>query len=150
MSENNLNTETTRNNTGAGGVIAFFLVPFIAAAIIGGIGSVLFVDRNPSYQIDQVFLYSWSSLFFALSALFAILGSPRTRPLKSSLALPAVFLSHGILIGILGVLLSGAAPWAWGLVLPVVVFGLPKLIRRVSETRAARREPPNPAAQADG
>jgi len=138
MSEINPNTETPRNSAGAGGVIASVLVPIIAAVIIGGIGSVLFVDRNPTYQLDQVFLYSWASLFFALSALFAIPHSLCTRTLKNSLALPAVFLLHGILIGILGILLYRTAPWAWMLVLLVAVFGLPKLISRIIKSMAAR------------
>jgi glucan phosphoethanolaminetransferase (alkaline phosphatase superfamily) len=149
MSELDPNAESQKSRVG-GGIIAGWLVAFVMALLISGIGSILFVDRNPSYQIDQVFLYSWASLCFILPALFAVVHGFRTRSLKNGLVLAVVFLLPGILIGVLGALLSRTAPWVWVPLLLAAILGIPKLIRRTLENSAARREPPNPAAQADG
>lgn len=138
------------NSNRGGGLIVGWLGAFIAAAVISGIGSVLFVDRNPSYQIDQVFLYSWASLGFILPAIFATVHGLRTRSTKNWMALGGVFLVPGVLIGALGFLLSRSTPWIWGPLLLVATVGIPKVIRKILENSAARREPPNPAAQADG
>ena len=141
MSEQGPHVESS-NRGGGGGLIAGWLGAFIAAVVISGIGSVLFVDRNPSYQIDQVFLYSGASLSFILPAIFATVHGLRTRSLKNWMALAGAFLVPGVLIGALGFLLSRSTPWVWGPLLLVATVGIPKLIRKIWENSATRREQP--------
>ena len=83
----------------------------LLAAVLGGAGSVLFVDRNPQFQIDHVFLTSWMTLFPTLAALFIIIRGFRAHDLGRSAKPAAKFLLMGLLIGAAGFLLSWADLW---------------------------------------
>ncbi|HKI03684.1 MAG TPA: hypothetical protein VKK31_17020 [Thermoanaerobaculia bacterium] len=117
---------SSENDAGLGSIL---VLAVIFASIIGGVGSVLIVDRYPRLHIDEAFLTSWMTLFCLLSALFIVIRGVRTTPAKWR-KLPAQFLLLAFLMAAGGVLLSLAELWSYLPLILLVAFGLIARLRK--------------------
>lgn len=88
------------------------LASALLAAIMGGLGAVLAVDRYPSLDLDEVFMTSWWVLFSLLNALFLFMRGVRTgTPLQWRRSASGCLL-QGLLGGVAGILLSVTGSWS--------------------------------------
>ena len=129
-------TPNSGNGADLGGILALAAT---AAAIIGGVGAVLVVDRDPTLDINEVFPTSWMTLMFILTAFFILIRGVRTGVPRKWGKLGAQFLLFGLVTGAGGVLLSLADLWSFVAPLAFLAFGVIARLRK--RKRQAREQP---------
>ena len=118
---------SSENDAGLGSIL---VLAVIFASIIGGVGSVLIVDRYPRLHIDEAFLTSWMTLFCLLSALFIVIRGARTSTPAKWRKLPTQFLLLAFLMAAGGIFLSLAELWSYLPLILLVAFGLIARLRK--------------------